>query len=292
MHALAHFLAWLWHLVAWWWSDQPTGTPEHPLQAGFIIAIIGAIISIALQIGQYVLDAGVLIFNTLTDAVKFAARGVVWLTGIVRNAFVDLLDHLKDFSNAIEKWVYSAYCTFRDLIGKIESFLQPMIDFVNKIRKWFDLVWKNVVRPVLNLLQRIRKVLAIFKFFHLKWAEKLDQDLAWLEGKITKAFLVVRQWVNLLTSWVNFLVDPNGIIRAFPMVAGFWSALNVTWSGIFGTPFQGAGGAGNRPGNSTSVTVSFPATLQDVQNGTGGAGQVQQNFAIRQTAWDTAAGLK
>lgn len=291
MEYIAHLVHHLWQLLVWWWSNRYSPQMGPVDQAGFLVAIIGAIIAIAVQIGQFVLDAGQLIFDSVVAAATFAARGVVWIVGILRKGFGELLDGLKNTFGAVDRWLGNLYCTFRDFIGRIEQILDPIIQFVKKVQAWFNLVWKRVVQPVLNLLQRMRKVLAIFKFFHLKWAQKLDSDLAWLEGKITKAFLTVRQWVNLVGSWVNFLVDPTGALKMFPLVAGFFAALNVTWTGLFGTKFQGAGGSGSRAGPSTAVTVTFGQTASDVQNGTGPAAVLQQRFAGRQTQFNSAGGL-
>lgn len=268
----------LWQLLVWWWSHRfsPQIGPVH--QAGFLVAIISAIISIAITIGQYVLDAGQLIFDSVQAAAVFAARGVVWVVGILRKGFGELLDGLKNTFGAVDRWLGNLYCTFRDFLGRIEAILDPIIQFVRKVQAWFNLVWKRVVQPVLNVIQRIRKVLAIFKFFHLKWAAKLDSDLAWLEGKITKAFLTVRQWVNLVGSWVNFLVDPTGALKMFPLVAGFFAALNVTWSGLFGTPFTWWPGHAAGGGVTTHVSVEFGQITSDIQGGAGDAGIIQQSW--------------
>lgn len=276
---MLHFLAHAWHAFLWWFSHRPPPDIRHVDQAGFLIPIIAAIVSIAIQVGKWILDAAGLAFDSVKAAVKFAARGVVWLTGILRKGFSSLLDGLQHTFDAINRWLGNIFCLVRDTIARVEAFLDPIIRFIQKIRAWYDLVWKKVVQPVLNIIQRFRKVLAIFKFFHLKWAEKLDKDLAYLEGQIAKNFLVVRQWLNLVGSWVNFLVDPLGALRAFPMVAGFFGALNTTWSGLFGSPFTWLQPSSGSAGPTASVSSTAQIDQAEIKSGTGDSGDIYDRAA-------------
>jgi len=263
-----------WAAFLWWWTHPARPDWHHVDQAGFIIAIIAVIIQVAITVGKYVLDAAGLVFDGVKAAVKFAARGVVWLTGLLRKGFAGLLDGLKHTFDAIERWVGNLYCLARDTIARVTAFLDPIIKVIQKIRAWYDLIWKRVVQPILNIIQRIRKVLAIFKFFHLKWAEKLDRDLAYLEGQIAKNFLIVRQWLNLVGSWVNFLVNPLGGLRAFPMVAGFFGALNTTWSGLFGSQFTWLKPPTGSAGPTSSVSSTMSADVAELHAGTGDSGDI------------------
>ncbi len=274
MHALLHHL---WQLLVWWWSHRNAGTIDHPLGAGFLIPIITAIIAIATTVARFVADAGILVFKTLESAVKFAAKGVVWLTGVTRKGFSELLGGLQHTFKSIERWLGNLYCDYQRLKDKLERVFGPIVRFMQKVQRWYDMIWKRWVVPVLNLMQRMRKVLAIFKLFHLKWAQKLDADLAWLEGKIAKNFLFVRRWLNLFGNWVNFLVDPAGALRMFPLVAGFFAALNVTWTGLFGSPFTFW--PGHNPGGSTThVSVTFGQLTTDRKAGAGDAATIRNNW--------------
>lgn len=269
------------HVLVVWHPHWPPPDMRHPAEAGFIIAIIAVIVQIAITVGKYVLDAAGLVFDSVKEAVKFAARGVVWLTGILRKGFTGLLDGLTHTFAAIQRWLGNLFCIFRDLVARVEAFLDPVIRFIQRVRAWYDLIWKKVIQPVLNIIQRFRKILAIFKFFHLKWAEKLDHDLAFLEGQIAKNFLVVRNWLNLIGSWVNFLVNPAGALKTFPLVAGFISALNVTWSGIFGTSFTWWAGFAPGGGATSKVSATLGQAGDDAKTGAGDAGTIHVLWPVQ-----------
>src|SRR5258708_7064255 len=165
MHARLHHLR---QLLVWWWSHRNAGTIDHPLGAGFLIPIITAIIAIATTVARFVADAGILVFKTLESAVKFAAKGVVWLTGVTRKGFSELLGCLQHTCKSIERWLVNLYCCYQRLKDKLERVFGPIVRFMQKVQRWYDMIWKRWVVPVLNLMQRMRKLLARFKLVHLK----------------------------------------------------------------------------------------------------------------------------
>jgi hypothetical protein len=265
---LSHIYHWI--VYAWLWYHAwlcPHGQPSVQ-RAGFIIAIIGAVIGIITTVAQYVIDLGGLAFSSIESAVRFAVRGVGWLTGVLRSGFGDLVDGLGNVFGSIGDWLKNLYQDYQDFKDKLSDWFGPVIDFLKKVRQWYDLVWKKVVQPVLNILQRFRKVLAIFKFFHLKWAQQLDSDIAMIEGKIAQNFLRVRNYLNLATSWLQFVVDPLGALRRFPLLAGIFNNLNLLWAGIFGSPFNWGGGAGTS-GPTAHISTSLSNDVTALQVGAG-----------------------
>lgn len=183
-------------------------------------------------------------------------------------------------------------------LAKLYDFYKRILAWAKKLKAWLDKLHAlqkkyemAYFRKLIQILSRARKILTIFRFFHLKFAQRLDNWLATVEGRAARYQILLVKQLNLVTSWVNLIVDPRGALRTFPLVAGIIAALNVTWSGIFGVPFQGAGGAGGNTPASTSVSVTFPQTAADAKSSSGTAAVLHANYASQQTEWNAAAGL-
>src|SRR5277367_2322563 len=98
-----------------------------------------------------------------------------------------------------------------EIRAKITAWLQPLIQMIKFEIAWLDAVYNNIIKPMLNLLQRLRSFLVIFRLMGLGWANTLDQWLASLENRITAAFLQARQDIGVLANWVNYIIDPTGL---------------------------------------------------------------------------------
>lgn len=244
---------------------------------GFIFAIVAifqAIFSFAVQIGKWVLEAGDLIFKSIDDVAKFAAKGVIWLTGHIRNALADVFSGFKNVFEDITSSLKDLWSKVSDFFGKVKAFLQPVTDFIKKVRDLYDHYWNVFVKPVLNVISRIRKALAIFKFFHLQWAQKLDTWLADIQQQIIKNTLWLHQQLTMVINWVNAVSDPYGFMRVSPILGGFVNGLDQFWTAITGSRFFGVAGFGGGGGITTSAKNMFASQTDDLKNKTGDAGDV------------------
>lgn len=240
---------------------------------GQLAAIIQAIINFLIALVQAIVQALNFLFGGLQDTFGFSFQSLseVW-KGIEK-----MMDKLwRAVILAALKKLYSLYKTLAEWAKKLKAWL----DKLHALMKKYQMMY---FRKVIQLIQRARKILVIFRFFHLKFAQRLDNWLAKIEGKITHYLLLVASKTNEIISWVNLIVDPRGALKNFPFVAGFIAALNVTWSGIFGTPFTWWIGLGPSTKPTTHVSVSIGKTGDDVKNGTGDAGNIAQIWPTWQT---------
>ena len=251
----------------------------------FLLSNLVAFVDAILQFLQALVAAIVQALNFLfvgeqnIFGFSFQSLGEVW------QAFKKLADNI--FRNIILASISKLY----DLYKKLKAWatkLKAWLDRLHALMKKYQMMY---FRRVIQLIQRARKILAIFRFFHLKFAQKLDNWLSKIEGKITHYMLLIARKENEVIAWVNFVVDPLGNLKAFPLLTGIISALNLTWVGIFGRPFQGLGGAGSRVGNSAAMPAAAAQTGADAKAGTGQAAELHQRFAGRQTDFGFAAGV-
>jgi hypothetical protein len=71
----------------------------------------------------------------------------------------------------------------------------------------------QAMRRLINLIQRARQILLVFRLLHLKFAQKLDNWLAGIEGKIITREMEIARKTNEVIAWVNFVADPFGALR-------------------------------------------------------------------------------
>lgn len=213
--------------------------------------------------------------QAIVQALNFLLSGEQGIFGFSFASLSEIYNGLKRLMDAIFKNVILA------ALAKLYSLYQKIAAWAKKLKDWLDrlhaLMKKYQMlyfRKIIQIIQRARKILAIFRFFHLKFAQKLDNWLATIEGKITHYLLLVAQKTNEIIAWVDLIVDPRGALKTFPFLAGFIGALNVTWSGIFGTPFTWWIGLGPGTGPTTKVATTVGQAGQDAKTGAGDAGVI------------------
>lgn len=103
----------------------------------------------------------------------------------------------------------------------LEDHLGPVIRFLQRLRAFIDRIFRRYIRPILVLLQRVRRVLAVFRLLGFKWAQALDARIAQIEGKIAQVVLTIRGTLNAVIDVVNALSDPPRLVRLIAIsVAG------------------------------------------------------------------------
>jgi hypothetical protein len=163
---------------------------------GTLDLVLGGIVS---QVQKAITDLGNAVkaaWNILSRMAGLILRflGTMWnwtIAGLVRavHQIVDLLDNL-----------------YKDI-------LVPMAQTLAHIRQIILDLWKRFVVPLLIVLQDIRRVLNILAAFHIKWAAKLDAQLANLEARITQPLLYLLGFVNSVANWINLLVTVNYLLQ-------------------------------------------------------------------------------
>lgn len=245
-----------------------------------IIAAVEAIISFLQALVSAIVSALNFLFTGVQDTFGFSFKslGEVW-QGLKKE-----LDTIwKAVILASLKKLYNLYKTLQAWAQKLKAWL----DKLHALMKKYQMLY---FRKVIQLIQRARKILVIFRFFHLKFAQKLDGWLATIEGKITHYLVLVAQKENEVINWVNFIVDPLGHLKTFPLIAGFILALDVSWAGIFGTPFSRWFTGLFGRGQTGSIKTSTAATVADVQAGAGDAGKIAVAWPKTHAAFSTEVG--
>lgn len=249
-----------------------------------LLGQLGAIIDAIIQFLQSLVQA-------IVSALNFLLSGIQDTFGFSFASLGEIYQGLSKLMDRIFKQVILAS------LLKLYDLYKKLVAWATKLKAWLDrlhaLMQKYQMmyfRKIIQIIQRARKILTIFRFFHLKFAQKLDNWLATIEGKLAHYLILVGMKTNEIISWVNLIVDPRGALKTFPFLAGFISALDVTWSGIFGTAFNWFPGFGASGNPTSKIKQTITKTGEDTKTGAGEAGTVTATWSVYQQRFSDEMG--
>jgi hypothetical protein len=176
--------------------------------------LIGSFLSNLQNFLQSVLD----FLHRLVQAIADAFRAVGEAIGSVFHYGLKALQSVGTFFKHLwDGFFKNIFTGIMKALSKLHKFLEtklrPLINFLKKVRAFVDRYYKKYIRPYLQMLQRVRRWLAVLKLFHIKFAETLDRRLAQTEAAIAHQFLLVRGVLNDVLNFVNAVADPRRLSR-------------------------------------------------------------------------------
>jgi hypothetical protein len=134
------------------------------------------------------------------------------------------------------------------LIRALHNLFAPLLLWLRRLQAMQRQYQLQAMRRIINMIQRARQVLVLFRLLHLKFATKLDNWLAGIEGKIITRELEIASKTNELIAWINAITDPFGALRGVTVLgpvgrmlaalAGAARAVNLekVWPSLRRTP--------------------------------------------------------
>jgi phage-related protein len=120
------------------------------------------------------------------------------------------------------------------LFKSLKELFQPILNLIDRLRKLYYQYIYKWVKLVQEILSTVRVILSAFKLLGAQWAAKLDADIARIQGYITQFMQAIVGTLNQASTWLNFAVDPLGIMRRdffnntlMTSAAGLERALNI-----------------------------------------------------------------
>jgi hypothetical protein len=295
MIAFSHdYVLMLRHAVEWL-RHSGILPPDGVSAAAFIPMIwlvVQTICTAVMTIAQYVIDAGELVFNTISEVAQFAAKGIVWLTATVRDGFGSLVQGFENLFGAIGGWMKDLANDISSFFNTVKTFIQPLVTFLNQVYQYYMKYWNEFVQPVLKDIQRVRQALSLFKALHLQWAQQVDSWLADVQQQIVKNTLWVAQQIQQVIGWVNSVGDPYGFLKYAPMLGGFVNGLDQFWMAICGQRFFGSDSGYGSAGSSTKMTVMVQQQISDLNSKAGDAGDMYNREPGMRSALFSEMGVK
>ena len=190
-----------------------------------------------------------------------------WLGGIfsaiasvVKSVWHWLFNNLFSF---LSQW-------FRNIWQWVSKYARLVIQIIKQQIKAINQVYNNVVRPFMNLLQRIRGILLIFRLFHIKLAQELDQYIADLEGRINGAFLAAEGDIGRLLQWMEWVVDPSGLFAPVTYLLSAIQTLPQLWAILQNLPSVALGADQQKQQQQLAQSLTWTnaqATIRDRASG-------------------------
>jgi len=189
---------------------------------GFLAALIQAIIDF--------LNA---LVSALVQVLNFLYEGELGIFGFSNKGLEHVFKGFKNLMDQIFKvWVTKSLHHLLDLYQKLQAFLKKLKVWLDRMRKLQALYQVRAMRRFINLIQRIRKVLVLFRILHLKFATKLDNWLAGIEGKLVRRTAELAAKTNEIIAWINLVADPSTLFRQVPLLRSMGRGLHDMFTAL------------------------------------------------------------
>lgn len=164
----------------------------------------------------------------IKDGVSDLADKVIEGALIVAWQFARLWDWLKKHVARIARELYDIFKASVVRVSRIlDKIIGPIIDFLDKVRTRLLEIYRDYIKPILEIIEFIRIPLRILSAFNVEWAKRLDATLANLEDWITDNFNYVLGKVNQAINVLNEIVDVTGLLKRFTLVRSIMRDLNL-----------------------------------------------------------------
>lgn len=175
----------------------------------------------------------------IREAVKTTWTNLVLSAGFLYNAtrsvmvFLDKLIKIvvEGISHVISDIIHGhLLAVLKDLqamFHAIHDLFAPILKFIAQVQAWYIKYIYRYVKMVEDIISRIRVVLSLFRLLGIKWAAKLDADLARIQGYLTTALQAIVGTLNTVSTWLTLITDPAGIIRKDFFTGTLFSSLGA-----------------------------------------------------------------
>jgi hypothetical protein len=228
------------------------------------------------------------IFGYFADLGNFAGRLIQMLEWL-QQLWQGLVRVLQTIWQYIVKHIIGGILgALRSLGQWLDTHLQPIIDYLKRLRQILASYYNTYLRPILMWLQRVRRWVHILALLHIHVAQRLDDFLGRLQSKLMQTFYTLTAAINTLTQILLALQDPEYLIkhpvllisirRQVPMliraITGrppgyYFPSPKGAKGGAFAPPsfpFNFADPAQNPPASSYLSNDGLPADLSGVVN--------------------------
>lgn len=195
------------------------GAPGNPLSIVFdILKFLGALLGLGSSDIKVLSQAINNTWQNLVFSSAFLYNAVGYFTDFIKKFLGTLLDGLKHILlDLLHGKLKKVIQDIIDLLHKLHDLVAPLIAVLRRLQAIQRKLQLEALGRVINLIQRVRSILALLRILHVKWAQRLDNWLAGIEGK-----LIAREWdimrkTNEIINWVNWILDPTAFFRAVPM---------------------------------------------------------------------------
>lgn len=144
-----------------------------------------------------------------------------WAFGGLSGILGSLGDLIKGIAGALEKlfgdiiWGFMKrlFEAIKNWILNLRNWIKVHVAVLQQIQKNLDRARSQYFRRIIDIVQRIRKILVPFRLLHLGFAKKLDNYLVGLESDIGQKWAKLIQHQNQVLGVLNDIIDPRNLLR-------------------------------------------------------------------------------
>jgi hypothetical protein len=147
--------------------------------------------------------ASAFLYNAVGAITNFLRKLLGIIVGGIAHIIQDILHgHLLTALHDIQKLFHDLHALFK-----------PILDLIDRIMKWYTKHILPIQKAIIEVIQRMRVILELFRLLGAKWAAKLDADLQKIQSIVTTSIVDVVKTLNTLSTIIGLAVDPGMIFR-------------------------------------------------------------------------------
>jgi hypothetical protein len=199
-------------------------------------------------------DFAVQAIKAVAGALKRIAGGVLdALRALLRGDWSRLWHDIVNAWKVLREWATAIYKT---IYGPIDQMRR-------NIQKLYDTFWK----PVIDVIDKMRRITQVIGIFDRKLAQRLDQRLWALEGKILAPITAMYTRLNSISSYFTAVITAMGLIDRAVLVKSIQRDCADIWHVLINPTNQ-------QPAPTKAAPLPTPSQINDeyqqyVQTGTG-----------------------
>lgn len=261
----------------------------------FIGSLLGFLFGAITTIGEVLAAVGQIFSEAWRAIANFS--GVIWDIGKalidtsvkILEAIGQSLEHI--IIDLLHGQILKVIQDIQQLFKTLKQILGPLIGILQKLQATRRQLQMQYLRQFIDLIQRVRHILAIFRILHLGFANKLDLYLAKLEGDIGAKWAKLIEHINAVDSVLDQIIDPSKMLRPGGLLGSLglmMGAVSALIKGLSLTQLLCLPTATATPPNTVPWPVTQGTVIYNMQHNTGDYQQfhIARDNALRQYAID------
>lgn len=148
-----------------------------------------------------------LLGNALVDSIKSVLHTLGQAIGVI----VSGLGHI--VNDILHGRLLQVLKDIQAMLKALGQIIAPLVAWLKELQRIQRQLQMQYLRQFIDMIQRARRILAIFRLLHLHFADKLDLYLAKLEGDVGAKWAKLLQHVNAIQSVLDQVIDPTLLLR-------------------------------------------------------------------------------
>lgn len=139
---------------------------------------------------------------------------------------------LKPLLEAIQK-------VLQTIAHVLDKVLKPYLDWMRQMRKIILDLYNRFIRPIIVVIESLRRIIHLFQLLHIHIFDRLDRNLAYIEGKLLKPIIDLLRRTNTLGNWVSFIINVRGFITRGLLLGSLQQQRGGAFNLLASTPAYG-----------------------------------------------------